>query len=341
MAVSKMTKHFFTCIAMMTTCFVFGQIPSKYSTSEPTVRGLVFSCKFRYFDSPFNVITVRHLRTNESTTVDDKGYFELHIPQYADSTDLVFQSLRYGSQVIKVALNENALQKIIFCPIHFNIFSLAGISSYAIRPKPNIQWSAATNIIIDYPQWSFYPYGDILGPENVKLLHDTLAVMVPLGFNMYFNRFDFDVNFGFRSLEMENDDTYRQVKRKLYALRFGYQVVQSEILRVIPYVGIRLQHWRLINADKRINTLTEYWEDREIDLRVNQFAGEYGLRAVFAVRNIPGWNFPTLQIGVFGAYLQPLHDTPGFRSKSGRLAANRPLDLNPWLVGFFFGFLVD
>lgn len=335
MSINRQIASLYLLIAMATSSTVFGQVASKYAETEPTIKGLVIPCWLLFDGSETDVINVRHLRTNTCTTVDERGYFELIVPEYADSTEIVFQSLRNGTQVRKVAINKKEIQKILYCP--------RIITMHTVRPirKSTVNWAAATNIIIDYPRWSFSPYAEVLGAENANLLHDTLAVMAPLGFNMYFNRFDFDFNFGFRSLETENGDIYRKVKRKLYALRFGYQVVRLENFRVVPYLGVRLQRWRLINADKRIHTLDGYLDQPEIDLRINQFAAEYGLRAVFAVRDIPGWPFPTLQIGVFGTYLQPLHDAPVFRSKSNRLDVDRPLDLNPWLFGLFFGLLVD
>ena len=154
-------------IALAASSTVFGRVKSKYAETEPTIKGVVIPCWLLFDESESDVIYVRHLRTNTCPTVDERGYFELSVPEYADSTEIIFQSLRNGSQIRRVALNNKEIQKILYCP--------RIIAMYPVHPKrkSTINWAAATNIIIEYPQWSFSPYAEVLGVGNAKMLHDT------------------------------------------------------------------------------------------------------------------------------------------------------------------------
>ena len=209
------------------------------------------------------------------------------------------------------------------------------------NPKP-IKWGYTATFQIDVIDANFGQFASGIGNYNTKALDGFVGV-----FNLELaatkNRKYFGVTFGLLfSNNLGNHDSLNiDINKNLYAINFGYKIINNRKVSLMPALAIKWYRYRLLNADKETKIpLNQYLNDRELDLRFNQTTAFFGAHLSFKFpykvkeNNFRPRGFWTL--GVYGGYLIKLHQRPIIFSKRNQLSTNHEIDLKNYNFGIFY-----
>ncbi len=185
----------------------------------------------------------------------------------------------------------------------------------------------------------FSAYSSLLGEHNTEALN-YFALTGP-EISASFPRLYTDIGIGSGYIYHKKIDTIIvDLTNTLYKFSLGYNLINSERVRLTPLVSVRLLRSRLKNfSGERKIPIEEYLQNREIDLRFRQAMAVAGVNLEYIFHS--GLNAFSEQwsVGIFGGYQLKLHQYPWIRSAGNRITGGRAVRLSPFTAGISISFL--
>jgi outer membrane receptor protein involved in Fe transport len=213
-------------------------------------------------------------------------------------------------------------------------------NSYYQNNKPSKKFSIDCNFMVDMMFTDFKSFEPLLGAENVDLLKQSGSNLVfELAFN--YNRFSYGLSFGYDHNQDSTDMLNLNLYNYQYALRFGYNIIDSRYFRITPLVRLKWHIFDLHNSDKGDKIpLEQYLANKELDLKFNQLTGVVGCNLTYKT-GVSYAGLGNIGVGIYGGYIFKLNDKPWVYSEEQHLTTANKIDLKKLDLGFYCMFYFD
>lgn len=179
--------------------------------------------------------------------------------------------------------------------------------------------------VYEYMPVNFSGFNGILANYNINLLN---RINQSYGFHlgMTTNRIIWDLGFGYAGSKEQNKDSLRlSADGESYSFNIGYELIKAKRLIISPILGIKLHRYELYNGaeDYEIN-MSEYLQNRDVNLAFNQMFASIGLDMSFALTKDMDDSY--FSLGIQGAYLQKLTDKPWIYASENKIKSAGKID---------------
>jgi hypothetical protein len=186
---------------------------------------------------------------------------------------------------------------------------------------------------------AFKPY---LNEYNVDLMNKASGI---ISFELAgtINRYYAGLNIGYANDYSSNFDSLDiQFNTRQYGLNFGYLLVNTKRIMLMPKFAVKWNRYRLLNSRPEHSIpIGQYISERDLDIRFNQATGFVGLFLAYKVR-IPGFAVnENLAFGLYGGYAFKFHNKPLIYSRGNRLTSTERLRMENYNIGIQFSFGID
>lgn len=212
-----------------------------------------------------------------------------------------------------------------------------GITYSLVEPSDKPFLGGALSIGVDYAKIDFGEFAPYFPEGSIDSL-EANQLMLQFNLDMIINRFQFGFRFGMSGGEDEqlNDSIQTKTGSNLYDLHCSYSILRTRLITLGPMVGLKWYRYRLQIFDSRDEILlTNYLNDRELDIRFNQLSSFVGLN--FMLKQNDGNHSGGFIIGGYIGYLIPLSSQPWIRTKHNKLYAFEEVNLPQLNFGIYIG----
>ncbi|MEI6089022.1 MAG: hypothetical protein WCR42_01080 [bacterium] len=206
--------------------------------------------------------------------------------------------------------------------------------------NPSARIGVDYNFIIDLMFNDFKSFEPLLGVENVDLLNSSGSNLVhELALN--YHRFSYGLSFGYCKFTDSNGIIDRNLHNYQYAIRFGYNILQTWHFTITPLVRLKWQIINLHNSDFGEEIpLEQYLTNKELDLKFNQLIGFVGCNFAYKF-NWAYVGYNKVGIGMYGGYILKLNDNPWVYSEEKHLITDKKIDVKNFNFGLYFTFYFE
>jgi hypothetical protein len=271
--------------------------------------------------------TVCQVNTSNCTTADRNGTFHLLLQDNGEKS-LKVECL--GFNPVEVVLDESTVYplKITLTPMYIpgDMFSDYGNKGvYGI--------TALSSLNIDAFFTDFTQFSSSIGSYNTDLMYYFAVAGPEFGvcFSKFYTGLGMSLGYNYRD---KYDTLVIDLNTTSYYLTLGYDIISSKRVRVTPMVYLRWLRFRLLNyANERKITLSQYIDERDLDLRFNQALAVAGLDFEYLIyTKIPGggdyWS-----LGMFGGYAMKINQKPLVYSRGNRIMTEDRIGLKHLTFG--------
>ena len=202
----------------------------------------------------------------------------------------------------------------------------------------NSHMSMRSGFNLDALFTDFNRFSSILGSYNTDVM-DYFAVIGPeLGgsFSRFYAGFGFGMGYSYKD---DIDTLVVDLNNTSFNLKLGYDLVNSPRIRLTPLISLRWLRFRLLNYsnDKKIS-LSQYLDERDLDLRFNQTIAVAGINLEYLMYNDVYGNSSYWSIGLFGGYAMKLNQKPWIYSRGNRIMTDDEIGLKHLTFGISISF---
>jgi hypothetical protein len=190
----------------------------------------------------------------------------------------------------------------------------------------------------DFILTDFSGFSGLLGEYNTEVMEFVTVTGPEIGVSLPRFYTGFGVGFGY-GYEDDNDTLIINLNNTCYKLNLGYDLVNSQRIRMTPMLSLRWLRYRLQNyPDERKVPLEAYLEEREIDLRFNQTVAVAGMSLEYKIYKGNMVVSDYWSVGIYGGYAVKLNQTPWIRSDGNRITTDKAIELIPFTFGISLSF---
>ena len=198
--------------------------------------------------------------------------------------------------------------------------------------------TARSAISFDFILTDFSGFSGLLGTYNTELMEFVTVTGPEIGVSFPSVYAGIGVGFGY-GYEDDHDSLVINLNNSCYKLNLGYDLVNSQRIRMTPMLSLRWLRYRLQNyPDERKVPLENYLQDREIDLRFNQTLAVAGISLEYKMYNGNMGLSDYWSIGIYGGYAVKLNRTPWIWSDGNRITTGKTIGLHPLTFGISLSF---
>ena len=203
-------------------------------------------------------------------------------------------------------------------------------------------WSFSTLFLADIEVSDFNEFRSLLNDYNIDLMN-SMNKILGCEFNASYKKFQAGILFGFDYRSNDKHDSLRiNFNKTLYSINFGYKIIDSYRFQIIPMVGARLYHYRLINSNKiKSIPIGQYINERDLDIRFNQPIGYAGLKISFKLYDEFVLKGDYWSAGFYGNYMFKLSESPFVYSLKSRLLTTRSINYFNFNLGMFLAMHIN
>jgi len=222
----------------------------------------------------------------------------------------------------------------------FTFLFLFSFSQETHKSKPKI--GQYFSVAIDIQDVGYSEFEDVLGSENVSFMNKQ-NTMAYLENAITVNDYYYAINLGYSfSNNRDNDSMNIEFNKSVVGIVFGYNSVNTGDVIVRPEMGFRWYRSRLLNNDKNNKIpLSNYVDDRDLDIRFNNIVGYFGLNFSYKIIDKSRYDFFSLFLGFYFGYNVALNKYSWIFSRRNRLITEKTNNFVPYRVGFYFSFLLN
>jgi hypothetical protein len=173
---------------------------------------------------------------------------------------------------------------------------------------------------------------NILKPYGIP--SNDISAANPYGINFSYMRKRLYINgsFGFSSGSTTdiNDTLSLERNSQFYGLAIGHNTIVKRHFVLSPYFGVKFYRIRNITSQKGQISLANYFQNRDIDLRINQFVATVGLNFSFTYKD-------KIAYGFYIGYLQNIHKNALLYSLGNRIDNNNGSPIKHLNIGLGLG----
>jgi len=280
-------------------------------------------------------VTVCQKNTSNCTVADRNGMF--HLVLEADK-EMKLHVECLGFNPVEIALNETTSYplKITLLPMYLSNDVYADDYNSENTTRAAMRWTLNTDALsTDFSQFS-----SSIGSYNTDIM-DRFGIIGPeLGVS--FSRIYAGAGLGFGyGRKHKYDSLVLDLNNTAYYLNLGYEVIKSARVRLTPLLSFRWLRSRLLNYDneKKI-PLSQYLDERDLDLRFNQTIAVAGINIECLMYNDAYVNGEYWSIGLYGGYAMKLNQKPWLYSGANRLATDSEIGLDHFTFGMNLSFYI-
>ncbi len=277
--------------------------------------------------------TVCQVNTSNCTNADVNGIFHLLLEP---GKEMSLQIRCLGFNPEEVVLDESTVYplKIVLTPAYLMLES----SDQDIVPWIILRSSLSLDALFT----DFSEFSSSIGSFNTDAM-DYFAVTGPeLGVSVHRFYTGFRLGMG-NGYSEEHDTLVVDLSNTSFSLNLGYDLISSPRIRLTPLISLKLLRFRLQNyRNERKIPLTQYLEERDLELRFNQMAAVAGINLEYLIYSdiFPGggdyWS-----VGAFGGYAMKLNRTPWIYSRGNRLITSSEIGLKHFTFGLSVSFYTN
>jgi hypothetical protein len=187
------------------------------------------------------------------------------------------------------------------------------------------------------------PYGDFMSVNRHFLTNILKPFGIPsndilsgniYGTSMFYmrRRLFTNLSMGASTGTIDLNDSLRLDRRSQFiGLTAGYNLILKQNFVLSPYAGFKFFRFRNITSQKEPITLAHYFQNKDVDLRINQFAATMGLNFSFVYKKDHTFGF-------YLGYLQNMHKNARLYATGTRIENTNGSPLNHWNFGLGYGF---
>jgi len=277
--------------------------------------------------------TVCQVNTTNCTRADQNGIFHLLLLPEKEMT-LKVECL--GFNPVEVLLDESTEYplEIVLTPSYIpgdllpEMYGMDNSTGITMRSALSIE-----AIFTDFDQFSTE-----LGSYNTDAM-DYFAVSGPelgVSFNRVYAGLGLGMGYRYNN---DNDTLVIDLNTTSYTLCLGYDLVKSSRIRLTPLLSFKWLRFKLLNyQNERRIPLSQYLDERNLDLRFNQTAVVAGINLEYLMYRETYGKGDYWSIGAFGGYAAKLNRKPWIYAGSNRLITENEIGLKHLTFGFSVSF---
>jgi len=234
--------------------------------------------------------------------------------------------------------NEFTLFDTISKPIQIN----SKLSEDSYESERKMKFGAIFFESLDIINVDFSDFESILGDYNIENMNKSGGVFTTEIAGTY-KRYYLGISCGYDHDDYNKHDSLDiEFNTTQFGLHIGYNLIDSKRFLITPKVALKWNRYRLINSDNEDKIPVEqYMNERDLDLRFNQFTGFVGLNLSvklyqFNIEHTDYW-----AIGFYGGYLFKLNNNPYVYSSKNRLTTNKEIGIKDYNFGFYISYNFD
>jgi hypothetical protein len=280
-------------------------------------------------------VTVCQKNTSNCTVADRNGMFYLVLEP---DKEMRLRVECLGFNPVEIALNETTTYplKITLVPMYLSNDIYAADYNSENTTGAAMRWT----VNIDALSTDFSQFSSSIGSYNTDIMDKFRVIGPELGVS--FSRIYAGIGMGFGlSRKQEYDSLVLDMNNTAYYLNFGYDVIKATRLRLTPLLSVRWLRSRLLNyANEKKIPLSQYLDERDLDLRFNQTIAVAGINLEALMYNDAYVNGEYWSIGLFGGYAMKLNQEPWMYSKGNRTTAEGEIGLDHFTFGMNLSFYI-
>ena len=195
------------------------------------------------------------------------------------------------------------------------------------------------NVFVEYLPLSFSSYRNQLEDYNINILNSS-EVFFGINFKYQFEKHCIGLDLGFAKYKDDYlDSLHLGVNGLMSALSYSYIIINREKWEFSPMISARWFRYRLMNSNINYDlSLSQYLEDRDLDLRFNQGIGFLGGKFNFKIPQPYEERLINVNIGIYGGYQFKLHPSTMLYSRRNQLdAGGGAIKYDGFFAGIYFG----
>ncbi len=280
-------------------------------------------------------VTVCQKNTSNCTVADRNGMFYLDLEP---DKEMRLRVECLGFNPVEIALNETTTYplKITLVPMYLSNDIYADEYNSENTPRATMRWT----VNIDALATDFSQFSPSIGSYNTDIMDKFRTIGPELGVS--FSRIYAGAGLGFGlGRKQEFDSLVLDMNNTAYYLNFGYDVIKATRVRLTPLLSVRWLRSRLLNYpnEKKI-PLSQYLDERDLDLRFNQTIAVAGINLECLMYNDAYVNGEYWSIGLFGGYVMKLNQKPWMYSGGNRLTSDGEIGLDHFTFGMNLSFYI-
>jgi hypothetical protein len=280
-------------------------------------------------------VTVCQKNTSNCTVADRNGMFYLVLEPDKEMR-LRVECLGFNS--VEIALNESTTYplKITLVPMYLPNDIYTDDYSSENTPSAAMRWT----VNIDALSTDFSQFSSSIGSYNTDIMDKFRVIGPELGVS--FSRIYAGIGLGFGyGRKHDYDSLVLDQNNTAYYINFGYDVIRATRLRLTPLLSIRWLRSKLLNyANEEKIPLSQYLDERDLDLRFNQTIAVAGINLECLMYNDAYVNGEYWSIGLFGGYAMKLNQEPWMYSKGTHITADGEIGLDHFTFGMNLSFYI-
>jgi hypothetical protein len=280
-------------------------------------------------------VTVCQKNTSNCTVADRNGMFYLDLEP---DKEMRLRVECLGFNPVEIALNESTAYplKITLVPMYLPNDIYADEFSSENTPRATMRWT----FNIDALSTDFSQFSSSIGSYNTDIMDKFTTIGPELGVSV--SRIYAGAGLGFGlGRKQESDSLVLDMNNTAYYLNFGYDVIKATRVRLTPLLSVRWLRSRLLNYpnEKKI-PLSQYLDERDLDLRFNQTIAVAGINLECLMYNDAYVNGEYWSIGLFGGYVMKLNQKPWMYSGGNRITSDGEIGLDHFTFGMNLSFYI-
>jgi hypothetical protein len=280
-------------------------------------------------------VTICQKNTSNCAVADRNGMFFLDLET---GKEMKLRVECPGFNPVELALNEATTYplKITLLPMYLSNDIYAGDYNSEDTPIATMRWT----LNLDALSTDFSAYAATIGSYNTDIMNKFRVIGPELGVS--FSKIYAGIGMGFGyGRKHDYDSLVLDQNNTSYYINFGYDVIKATRLRVTPLLSVRWLRSKLLNyANEKKIPLTQYLDERDLDLRFNQTIAVAGINVECLMYNEAYVNGEYWSIGLFGGYAMKLNQQPWIYSKGNRLTADGEIGLDHFTFGMNLSFYI-
>ncbi len=277
--------------------------------------------------------TVCQVNSGNCSNADMNGIFHLLLEP---GKEMSLQIRCLGFNPAEVVLDESTVYplKIVLTP------------TYLMLENPDQDFvpriTFRSSLSLDALFTDFSEFSSSIGSFNTDAM-DYFAVTGPeLGVSVHRFYTGFRLGMG-NGYSEEHDTLIFDLSNTSFSLNLGYDLITSPRLRITPLISLKLLRFRLQNyRNERKIPLTQYLDERDLELRFNQMAAVAGINLEYLIySDILHSGGDYWSIGAFGGYAMKLNRTPWIYSRGNRLITDSEIGLKHLTFGLSVSFYIN
>jgi hypothetical protein len=279
--------------------------------------------------------TICQNNTSNCATADREGIFRLVIDQ---EKEMKLHVECLGFKPMEIDLNESTTYplKVTLTPMYLT----EDLYPENDQSENSRLFELRPSIPLSFYFVDFDDFTSLIGSWNTDLMGFFAVAGPEIGVSV--SKFYTGIGFGWGyDYSKDNDSLIVAMRIKVYSLNLGYDIISSAAFRVTPLLSFRWMRFRLLNyANEKKIPLTQYLDERDLDLRFNQLTFSAGLAVDYKFYFSPDPQSNYWSLGLYGGYILKLSKNPWIYSRGNHLTSDGEIDLNPFTfslsVSFYF-----